>query len=144
MQIPRPQPIGDQQVARQLRSILFSESLIAAAEVRPKGYGLVVLSYMLGWAGPYFARRATDPLPPTILYLAVTTADIRLFSKPSFADPFEIGRWKKGTYRAWLRGGRLLLEVQRLGLVTLIAGSSARPVIDLVLEGAAGPPSGGG
>ena len=138
MHIPRPDPIGDQRVAKELRSILFSESLLGAAEVRPKGYGKVMFASLLGWAGPLLARRATEPLPPTILYLAVTTADIRLFSKPAFADPFEIGRWKKGAYRATLDGRRVVLELERLGRVTLIAAASARPVLDLVVQSSGG------
>ncbi len=124
-------------MAAQLRSILFSEPLLGAAEVRPRGYGKVIFASLLGWAGPIVARRATEPLPPTILYLAVTSADIRLFSKPPFADPFEIGRWKKGSYRASLDGRRLTLEVARLGRVTVTAGTSARPVFDLVMQGSA-------
>ena len=139
VEIPRPRPIGDQSVARQLRSVLFSEVLVGAAVVRPKGYAKVVLAHFLGWAGPFFARRATEPLPPTLLYLAVTPVDFRLFSKPLFADPFEIGRWKRGTYRASFDGRRLVLELERLGRVMVIAGSSARPVVDLVVQGAAAP-----
>src|SRR5712692_2874880 len=125
--------IGDASVARQLRSVLFSETLLAAALVRPKGYARVVLSHLFGWAGPFIARRATEPLPPTVLYLAVTTVDIRLFSKPVFADPFEVGRWKKSAYRASLREScltlKLDLEVPRLGRVTVMSSRAARPVL---------------
>jgi len=143
VQIPRPKPIGDAAVARQLRSVLFSETLVAAALVRPKGYARVVLSHLLGWAGPIIARRATEPLPPTILYLAVTTVDIRLFSKPLFGGPFEVGRWKKSVYRASLRELglwlKLDLDVERLGRVTVTSSRAARPVLDLVVQGASGP-----
>jgi hypothetical protein len=143
VQIPRPKPIGDASVAKQLRSVLFSESLIAATLVRPKGYRKVVLSHLLGWAGPFVARQATEPLPPTILYLAVTTVDIRLFSKPPFADPFEVGRWKKGAYGASLRESgltlKLDLDVARWGRVTVTSSRGARPVLDLVVQGASGP-----
>jgi hypothetical protein len=98
----------------------------------------VVLAQFLGWAGPFFARRATEPLPPTTLYLAVTPVDIRLFSKPPWAAAFEIGRWKKGSYRASANPGRLDLEVERLGRVTLLR-PSAQTVFEMVVAGAAGP-----
>src|SRR5438309_1792096 len=100
MEVPRPRAIGNQGVVKQLRSVLFSEVILGAASVRPKGYSWSVLSLALGWFGPLLSRRATDPLPPSILYLAITAADIRLFGKPSFSNLFEIGRWKKGSYRA--------------------------------------------
>ena len=90
MQIPRPQAVGDQSVVKQLRSVLFSEPILGAMYVRPKGFWKVAFAPALGWWAPYLARRATDPLPPTILVLAATTVDIRLFSKPSFGDLFEI------------------------------------------------------
>ena len=103
----------------------------------------VVLSHLLGWAGPLIARKATEPLPATVLYLAVTTADIRLFSKPPFADPFEVGRWMKGAYRASLRDAgltlKLDLDLARLGRVTVTSSRGARPVLDLVVQSASGP-----
>ena len=143
MEIARPKPIGHASVARQLRSILFSEALVGAALVRPKGYSRVVLSQFLGWAAPFVAKRATEPLPPTILYIAVTTVDVRLFAKPLFADPFEIGRWKKSAYRASLRESgltlKLDLEVEGLGRVTVTSGRDARAVLGLVVQGASGP-----
>jgi hypothetical protein len=143
VQIPQPKPIGDAPVARQLRSVLFSESLLAAALVRPKGYAKVIVSHFLGWAGPLMAKRATEPLPPTVLYLAVTSVDIRLFSKPLFGGPFEVGRWKKSTYRALLRESgltlKLDLDVARLGRVTVTSSRAARPVLDLVVQAASGP-----
>jgi hypothetical protein len=140
VQIPRPPTVGDPAVVARLRSILFSEPILGAAAVRPKGYLKgVALNLLLGWAGPLLARRATEPLPPTILYLAVTTADLRLFSKPLFGDAFEIGRWKKSSYRATASGNRLELLLQRLGRVTVFGDRTARPVIELVVQGAVGP-----
>ena len=144
MEVPRPPAIGHQSVVKQLRSVLFSEVILAAASVRPKGYMKVALAPLFGWWAPYFARHATDPLPSTILYLAVTPVDIRLYSKPGISsDPFEIGRWKKGSYRASANESGLSLkidlELDRLGRVRLLAGKDVRPVVDLVLQGAAGP-----
>ena len=138
MQIPRPPAIGDRRVIDELRSVLFSEPILGATGVRPKGYMKgVLLTILLGWLGPLVARRATEPLTATVHYLAVTAADIRLFSKPAWADAFEIGRWKKGGYHATMRGGAIDLNLQRLGRVTLTGG--AREVLDLVVRGAAGP-----
>ncbi len=143
MQVPRPPAIGHQAVVKRLRSVLFSESILAAASVRPKGFMKVLLAPAFGWWAPYLARHATDPLPPNFLYLAVTPVDIRLFSKRGFSDPFEIGRWKKGSYRA--SSGetpfslKIDLELERLGRVRLYARKGVRPVVDLVLQGAAGP-----
>ena len=139
MQVARPPTVGEAKVVEAVRQVLFSEPILGAAGVQPKGYTTVLLSHLLGWAGPFIAKRATDPLPPTTLYLAVTRVDIRLFSKPWFRTAFEIGRWKKATYRATLDGRRLVLELERLGRVTVFAGASARPVLDLVVQGAAGP-----
>jgi hypothetical protein len=143
MQVPRPPAIGHQAVVKKLRSVLFSEVILAAASVRPKGFWKVTLAPLLGWWAPIVARRATDPLPPTILYLAVTTVDIRLFSKPRLSDPFEIGRWKRGSYGASVgesaRSLKIDLELERLGRVRLFARKDVRPVVDLVLQGAAGP-----
>jgi hypothetical protein len=148
MDVPRPQALGDQSVVKQLRSILFSESILGAASVRPKGSMKLFAAPLLGWLGPLLARRVTDPLPPTELYLAATSVDIRIFSKPVLADPFEIGRWKNHTYRASIRvtflSLNLDLELERLGRVRLVAGprvfaGSARPVFELVVQNAAGP-----
>ena len=143
MQIPRPPAVGHQSVVKQLRAVLFSEPILGAASVRPKGYLKTVLAPALGWWAPYLARRATDPLPPTILYVAVTPTDVRLFSKPGLSDPFEIGRWTKGAYRASLRESgfslKLDLELERLGRATVTSGRDARPVLDLVVQGASGP-----
>ena len=139
MQIPRPPAVGHADVVGQLRSVLFSEPILGAARVRPKGYGIVLVSRLFGAAGAIMAKRATEPLPPTVLYLAVTPVDIRLFSKPMWSDAFEIGRWKKSTYHASIDEERLLLDLERLGRVTVNGGAAARPVLDLVVEGAAGP-----
>ena len=143
MQVPRPLAVGDAGIVQELRSVLFSEPILGATSVRPKGYMKgVVLTALLGWLGPIVARRATDPLPATILNLAVTAVDVRLFSKPVFGGVFEIGRWKKGTYRASLRESapKLDLEVERLGRVTVIARShGAKDVFDLIVQSAAGP-----
>ena len=113
--------MGDRSVVKRLRSVLFSEDILAAARARPKGYTTARLAPLLGWWAPLLARRATDPLPPTIVYLAVTPVDLRLFAKPPLADPFEIGRWKRGSYRASI--GETLLGLK----------------LDLVVQGAAGP-----
>ena len=138
MQIPRPPAIGDRRVVDELRSVIFSEPILGATGVRPKGYMKgVLLTILFGWLGPLVARRATEPLTATVHYLAVTAADIRLFSKPAWADAFEIGRWKKGGYHATLRDDAIDLNLQRLGRVTLTGG--AREVLDLVVQGAAGP-----
>ncbi|HKW59727.1 MAG TPA: hypothetical protein VJR46_08245 [Candidatus Dormibacteraeota bacterium] len=140
VQVPRPPATGDAYVVKQLREILFSEPILGAAAVRPKGYlkGLA-LNLLFGWAGPMLARRATEPLPPTLLYLAVTPVDVRLFAKPLIGDAFEIGRWKKSAYRASAVGDRLDMLLTRLGRVTMFGDRAARPVIDLVVQGAAGP-----
>ena len=135
VQIPRPPALGDQSVVAQLRSVLFSEAILGATSARPKGYRQVTLSWLLGWFGPLLARRATRPLPPAIVYIAVTPVDIRLFSKPKLSNLFEIGRWKKGSYRASAKGKSLSLELEGLGAVELICARDARPVVALVLEG---------
>jgi hypothetical protein len=143
MQVPRPPAIGHQAVVKKLRAVLFSEAILAAASVRPKGFMKVTLAPLVGAWAPFLARRATNPLPPTILWLAVTGVDIRLFSKPWLSDPFEIGRWKRGSYRASVGESalslRIDLELERLGRVRLFSGKDVRPVIDLVVQGAAGP-----
>lgn len=139
MQIPRPPAVGDQDVVGRLRTVLFSEPILGAVALRPKGYLWVVFAPALGWWAPYLARKATDPLPPTTLYLAVTPVDIRLFSRGGLRDVFEIGRWKKGAYRASAAGSRLDLEVERLGRIALYGGRAARRLIEMVLRGASGP-----
>jgi hypothetical protein len=135
MDVQRPPAVGNQTVVRRVRSVLFSEVVLGATSARPKGYRLATLSWLLGWFAPLLARRATDPLPPTIVYIAVTPVDIRLFSKPALLPVFEIGRWKKSSYRASVNGLRLRLELERLGAVELICARDARPVVDLILQG---------
>ena len=143
MQIPRPPAVGDRSVVNKLRSVLFSEPIIGAAGVRPKGYLKLAIAPLFGWWAPILARRATEPLPPTLMYFAVTPVDVRLFSKPGFSDPFEIGRWKKGSYRASAGeatlGVKLDLELERLGRVRVYANRTARPVFDLIVQSASGP-----
>ena len=132
--------VGHASVVRQVRSVLFSEVILGAARVRPKGYTWATLSLALGWFAPLLTRRATDPLPPSVLYLAVTEADIRLFGKPSFSDLFELGRWTKGSYRATVRrsalGLKLDLDLERLGPVTVFGCRDVAPVFELVVQGA--------
>ena len=123
---------------RQVRSVLFSEPLLGATRVRPKGLTKArLIGGLLGHWGAFVTRNMTEPLPPTTLFLAATTADVRLFAKPLFGDLYEIGRWKKGSYRASVNGSRLDLELERLGHVTLFGG--APDVAALVVQAAAGP-----
>ncbi len=143
----RPQPVGELSVAKKLRSVLFSEVILGAASVRPRGLTKKILLSGLHWLGPFLARNATGPLPALILYLAVTPVDIRIFGKPGLSDPFEIGRWKKGTYLASVKehtlNVELNLELERLGRISLLHtrfdARRVRPVFDLVVLGAAGP-----
>ena len=127
--------IGDRNVVNQLRSVLFSEVILGATSAQPKGYWLAALSWLLGWFAPLLARRATDPLPPTTVYIAVTPVDIRLFSRPAFSNLYEIGRWKKGSYRASASGSRLHLDLESLGAVELMCARDSQPVVDMILEG---------
>jgi len=138
VQVPQPPAAGDRSVVRQVRSVLFSEPLLGATRVRPKGLTKArLIGGLLGHWGAFVTRNMTEPLPPTTLFLAATTADIRLFAKPLFGDLYEIGRWKKGSYRASVNGSRLDLELERLGHVTLFGG--APEVVALVVQAAAGP-----
>ncbi|HSS61745.1 MAG TPA: hypothetical protein VLK30_09860 [Candidatus Limnocylindrales bacterium] len=143
MQIPRPPAVGDQSVVQQLRSVLFSEPILGAARVRPKGYLWVILGHAGAWWAGGIARVATRPLPPTILYLAVTPVDVRLFSKPPWSDPYEIGRWKKSSYRASIRESdrklKLDVDLPDLGRATIIADRNAQPVVDMFIAGSSGP-----
>jgi hypothetical protein len=103
---------------------------------------------MLGGLGPLMTAHTTDPLPDTPLYVAMTPDDFRIFGRPMFSTPFEIGRWKKGTYRASIGEGifrlRLDLELEGLGRIRLNSASrlfagQVRPVFDLVVQNASGP-----
>jgi hypothetical protein len=147
MEVAHPTPIGDASAVRLLRSVIFT-GIEGAAVVYPKGLTRVQLSGGFGAFGPMVAVHATDPLPATPLFIAVTPEDIRLFGRPRFSTPFEIGRWKKRTYRASILEGVLrfsiVLELETLGRIRLntrfraFAGS-ARQVLDLVVQNASGP-----
>lgn len=139
MQVPRPPTVGDPNVVSELRSVLFSEPILGAIRLHPRGYGKVILLRFLGAIGPILSRRATEPLPPTILYLAVTPVDVRLFSKSGWSGVFEIGRWKNGTYRASVRGAWLEMELERLGRVAMKPQPEAREVVQMVQQAAVGP-----
>src|SRR5438105_14300988 len=45
VQIPRPPAAGDAGVVKHLRSVLFSEPILRAARVRPKGYAIARLAH---------------------------------------------------------------------------------------------------
>jgi hypothetical protein len=147
MDVMLPPPIGDASAIKLLRPVIFT-GIEGAAVVYPRGLMKVRMAGMLGWLRPLITVYATDPLPATPLYIAVTPEDIRLFGRPMFSSPFEIGRWKKGFYRASiLESGlrlRLVLELEKLGRIRLntrlraFAGP-ARQVLELVVQGAAGP-----
>jgi hypothetical protein len=119
-----------------------------AASVYPKGYMKVRLRSLLGWLGPMLTAHATDPLPASLRYLAVTPDDMRIFGRAMGSTPFEIGRWKKWSYRASIAESglrfKLYLEVDRLGRICLetrlraLAGTT-RSVFDLVVQSASGP-----
>jgi len=147
MDATRPQPLGQASAVKSLRRVVFGE-ILGAASVRPKGLMRVRSSHLLGAMGVGIAMHATDPLPPKTLLLAVTPGDIRIFLKPLFSYPVEIGRWKRGTYMASLREGglslKLDLDLDRLGRVRLMSQpgflrGGLRPVFELVVQFAAGP-----
>ena len=129
--------------------MVISDSLLGGASARPKGFVRAQWFLVVAWAGPWLGRRATYPLPATPIYVAVTSRDLRLFSKSLGLPPYEIGRWPSRTYRASLsesrRSLKLDLELRGLGRVTLSRGplfeKPARPVFDLVVQNAAGPVS---
>jgi hypothetical protein len=141
----RPPPVGDPSAVKALRSVIFT-GIEGAAGVYPNGYTKVRLARLSHYLGPLFVVHATDPLPASPLYIAVTPDDFRIFGRPMFSIPFEIGRWKKGSYRASIVaagiGLKLDLELERFGRVRLLTGlraGHARPVFDLVVQGASGP-----
>lgn len=141
----RPPPVGDPSAVKALRSVIFT-GIEGAASVYPRGYAKVRLARLSHYLGPLFVVHATDPLPASPLYIAVTRDDFRIFGRPMFSTPFEIGRWKKGSYRASIAetgiGLKLDLELERLGRVRLLTGlrsGHARPVFDLVVQSASGP-----
>jgi hypothetical protein len=147
MDAMRPPPIGHSSAIKQLRTVVFV-GIEGAAVVYPKGFTRKRLTPNFGGFGPLMTAHATDPLPDSRLYVAVTPEDFRIFGKPMLSSPFEIGRWKKGTYRASIPDGgfrlALDLELDGLGRVRLHSGprflaGRARAVFDLVVQGAAGP-----
>jgi hypothetical protein len=141
----RPPPIGDPSAVKALRSVIFT-GIEGAASVYPRGYMKVRLAHLIHYLGPLFVVHATDPLPASPLYIAVTSDDFRIFGRPAFSIPFEIGRWKKASYRASIAatgiGLKLDLDLERFGRVRLVTGlraGYARPVFDLVVQCASGP-----
>jgi hypothetical protein len=147
MDAMRPPPIGHRSAIKQLRTVIFG-GIEGAAVVYPKGFTRKRLTPTFGGLGPLVTAHATDPLPDSRLYIAVTPEDFRIFGKPMMSSPFEIGRWKKGTYRASIREGgfrlALDLELEGLGRVRLHSGprflaGQAWAVFDLVVQGAGGP-----
>ena len=114
----------------------------------PRGLTKVQLASLFGVLGPLLTVHATDPLPATLLYVAITPDDFRIFGRAMRSAPFEIGRWKSRSYRASLvQGGlrlKLDLELDGLGRVRLLSGLHAfshqvRPVFDLVVSRSSGP-----
>jgi len=145
----RPPAVGDASAIKALRTVVFV-GIEAAAVVYPKGYWRKHLTPALWGLGPLLTIHTTDPLPDTRIYVAVTPEELRIFGKPMFSSPFEIGRWKKGSYRASIPESgmflRLDLELAKLGRIRLNAGLSsfsgrARQVFDLIVQSAAGPVS---
>lgn len=143
----RPPAIGQRSAIEQLRKVIFV-GIEGAAVVYPKGFMRKRLTPMLGGLGPLMTVHATDPLPDSSLYIAMTPDDFRIFGRPPFSSPFEIGRWKRRTYRASIAesGLRLTLdlELEGLGRIRLHSGPrffarKARSVFDLVVQGASGP-----
>lgn len=143
----RPPPVGHSSAVKALRSVIFT-GIEAAAVVYPKGFTRKRLTPAFGGLGPLLTAHATDPLPDTRLYIAITPDDFRIFGAPMLSTPFELGRWKKGTYPASIREGgfRLALDIELngLGRVRLHSGprflaSRARAVFDLVVQSASGP-----
>jgi hypothetical protein len=143
----RPPPIGNANAIKLLQSVIFT-GIESATVVYPKGLTKARLASLLGWLGPLIAVHATDPLPASPLYIAVTPEDMRLFGRPMFSSPFEIGRWKKGSYRASILDGglriRLVLELDGLGRIQLqsrlrLFDGNLRAVFDQVVQGGAGP-----
>ena len=120
-----PEPLGQESAIKQLRPVLFG-TIRGAATVRPRGYMSASLGRLLGWLGPLLTVHATDPLPATLLYIAVTPDDFRIYGKPMGSGPFEIGRWSRGSYRASIPTKglslKLDLELERLGRIRLIFG----------------------
>jgi hypothetical protein len=143
----RPPAVGDASAIRALRSVIFT-GIEGAALVYPKGFLQKRLAPAMGWLGPLLTVHATDPLPNSILYIAVTPEDFRIFGRAMFSLPFEIGRWKKRSYRASIVDSglrlKLDLELEKLGRIRVMSGlrafsGPARQVFELVVQSAAGP-----
>jgi len=144
----KPEPLGQPFASRKLRQVVFTD-ILAAAAVFPKGYMRTSVAHMFGWLGRLAATHATDPLPATALYLAVTPDDFRIFARSGWREPpYEIGRWSRRTYRASIpqQGAflKLDLDVERLGHIQVFAGlrrfrRDVEPVFELVAQGASGP-----
>ena len=143
----RPPAIGEASAIKALRSVIFT-GIDGAAVVYPKGLMRKRLAPAMGWLGPLLTIHATDPLPNSILYIAVTPEDFRIFGRVMFSLPFEIGRWKKGSYRASIVDSglrlKLDLELEKLGRIRVLSGlrafsGPARQVFELVVQNASGP-----
>src|SRR5260370_39285277 len=98
MDSTRPRAIGDVSAIKALRSVIFT-GIEGAAAVHPKGFLRKRLARAGGWLGPLLSVHATDPLPNTILYIAVTPEDFRIFGRAMFSLPFEIGPGGNRTHR---------------------------------------------
>jgi hypothetical protein len=148
MDATKPRPLGQQFAVRQVRQVAFTD-ILAAATVFPKGYMRRTMALMFGRLGRLLATHATDPLPATALYIAVTPNDFRIFARSGWhTPPFEVGRWNKLTYRSSIpqQGAflKLDLDVERLGRIQVFAGlrifrRDVEPVFQLVVQGALGP-----
>jgi len=144
----RPPAIGDASAIKALRSVIFT-GIEGAAMVYPKGFMRRRAARAMGWLGPFLFVHATDPLPSSILYIAVTPEDVRIFGRAMLSLPFEIGRWKKRSYRASIVDSglrlKLDLELEKLGRIRVMAlglrafAGPARQVFELVVQNAAGP-----
>src|SRR5260370_27032654 len=147
MDAVRPPPIGHPSAVKQLRAVIFV-GIEGAAVVYPKGFTRKRLTPPFGGLGPLVTAHATDPLPDSRLPIAMTPDDFRIFGKPMMSSPFEVGRWRRGTYRASIREGgfrlALDLELEGLGRVRLHSGlrflaGRPRPAFDPAAKGAAAP-----
>ncbi len=144
----RPPAIGDVSAIKALRSVIFT-GIEGAAAVYPKGFLRKRLASAGGWLGPLLTVHASDSLPNTILYIAITPEDFRIFGRAMFSLPFEIGRWKKRSYHASIVDSglrlKLDLELEKLGRIRVMTvglrmfSGPARKVFELVVQSAAGP-----
>ncbi|MFI5283329.1 MAG: hypothetical protein ACHQ0J_09395 [Candidatus Dormibacterales bacterium] len=143
-----PEPLGQPSAIKQVRQVVFTD-ILAAATVFPKGYLKRQVAQGFGWSGGLLAARATDPLPPTPLYIVMTPTELRLLAVSGWRKPpYELGRWNRLTYRASIpeRGAflKLDLDLERLGRIQVFAGlrnlrREVRPVFELVVQCASGP-----